>query len=80
MKAKISLSILSILLGIVVFWQGLVIKNLKNLNIVGASTQYGMLGIYNNPAETLADITGSAIAIDSAGRVILSSTTVISSL
>jgi len=46
----------------------------------GALTQYGLPGIYNSTAFTLPSGTGSAVSVDSAGRVLISPDSSISSL
>ena len=46
--------------------------------VQGALTKYGLPGIYNSSALSLSDGSGVALAVDSQGRVILSTTSIFS--
>lgn len=74
MKNKIPI-VVAVLLGIVVILQTAYISKLKaEAPIAGAFTRNGLPGIYN-PSMVVADGQGSALALDSAGRMKVSTTT-----
>ena len=72
---KINLKKIWIAVGFLIFSALLNISNFKEVR--AAISKYGLPGIYNAAPLTLTDNAGAALALDSQGRLILSTTTAI---